>query len=88
MQTKSTYTYVTAALIAIAPFALHAGQRTFATADEAIQATIEAASNNDTAALLQIFGPAGKDIVQSGDPAEDKTARREFADAAHQKLEL
>ena len=88
MQTKSTYRYLLAALIAMTPSALYAGQRTFATPDEAIQATIEAASNNDTPALLQIFGPAGKDIVQSGDPAEDKTARTEFADAAHQKLEL
>jgi hypothetical protein len=88
MQTKSIHKYAAAALLALTPFALYAGQRTFATPEEAIQATIEAASNNDSAALLQIFGPSGKDIVQSGDPAEDKAARAEFAEAAHQKLDL
>ena len=63
------------------------GQRTFATPQEAVQATIDAADHNDTAALLQLFGPAGKDtIVESGDPAEDKDLRAEFARSAHEKL--
>jgi hypothetical protein len=45
------------------------GQRTFATPQEAVQATIDAAEHNDTAALLLLFGPDGKDILESGDPA-------------------
>ena len=64
------------------------GQRTFATPQEAVQATIDAAEHNDTAALLQIFGPDGKDIVQSGDAAEDKDLRAEFARSAHEKLQI
>ena len=40
---------------------------------------------NDTAALLKIFGPEGKDIVESGDPAEDKAGRAEFARRAARK---
>src|ERR1019366_7832637 len=63
-------------------------QRTFATPQEAVQATIDAAERNDTAALLQLFGPEGKDIVESGDPAEDKDLRTEFARSAHEKLQI
>jgi hypothetical protein len=63
-------------------------QRTFASPQDIIQATIEAAEHNDTAALLELFGPGGKDIVESGDPAEDKEVRAEFAGAAHEKLEI
>jgi hypothetical protein len=64
------------------------GQRTFATPLEVVQATIEAAEHNDTAALLQLFGPEGKDFVESGDPAEDKDLRAEFARSAHEKLQI
>ncbi len=63
-------------------------QRTFATPQEAIQAVIDAADHNDTAALLQLFGPDGKDILESGDPAEDKDLRAEFARSAHEKLQI
>jgi hypothetical protein len=64
------------------------GQRTFATPQEVVQATIDAAEHNDTAALLQLFGPQGKDIVESGDPAQDKDLRAEFARSAHEKLQI
>jgi hypothetical protein len=64
------------------------GPRTFATPQEAVQATIDAAEHNDTAALLQLFGPEGKDIVESGDPAEDKDSRAEFARSAHEKFQI
>jgi len=63
-------------------------QRTFATPLEAIQATIDAAEHNDAAALLQLFGPDGKDILESGDPAQDKDLRTEFARSAHEKLQI
>jgi hypothetical protein len=71
---------------------VHAGskpaEQTFATAQEAAQALVNAAAQNDTAALLKIFGPAGRDIVESGDAAEDKAGRAHFADLAHAKLEV
>jgi len=70
------------------PAAAKDGQRTFATPREAVQATIDAAEHNDTAALLQLFGPDGKDIVESGNPAEDKDSRAEFARSAHEKLQI
>ncbi len=75
-----------AALLHAAP--QPAQQRTFATPLEAIQATIDAAEYNDSAALLQLFGPDGKDILESGDPAQDKDSRAEFVRSAHEKLQI
>jgi hypothetical protein len=63
-------------------------QQTFATPQEAAQALVNAAEQNDTAAMLKLFGPGGNDIVQSGDPADDKTARAQFAARAHAKLQV
>jgi len=63
-------------------------QRTFASPREAAQALIDAAGHNDSAAMLKIFGPEGKDIVESGDPAEDKNGRAEFARMAHEKMQV
>jgi hypothetical protein len=63
-------------------------QRSFATAQEVIQATIDAAEHDDAAALLKLFGPDGKDILESGDPAQDKDVRAEFARSAHERLQI
>ena len=62
--------------------------KTFATPQEVVQATIDAAEHNDTPALLQLFGPEGKDMVESGDPAQDREFRAEFARLAHEKLQM
>ncbi len=64
------------------------GPLAFATPEELIQATATAAEHNDTATLRLLFGPAGKDLVESGDPAEDKESRAEFARAAHEKIQI
>lgn len=61
---------------------------TFATPEEAAQALIAAAKSNDTAAMLKLFGPEGKDIVQSGDAAADKAGREEFAQRAATKMKI
>ena len=61
-----------AALVA-ADDAAKAGPRTFATPDEAVQALAVAAKAGDLKALVALFGPQGKDLVDSSDPA---TARR------------
>ena len=68
--------------------AQQAAERSFATPQEAAQALVAAAGQNDTAALLKLFGPQGTDIVQSGDPAEDKDSRAEFARRAGEKMEV
>lgn len=64
------------------------GPRTFATPQAAADALVDAAAQNDTAALLNALGPGGKDIVQSGDAADDKAARTEFAARARARLQV
>jgi hypothetical protein len=65
-----------------------AGGRTFSSPQEAAQALLDAADKNDTEALLKLFGPDGKTIVVSGDPAEDKNGRADFARLAHQSMHI
>jgi len=92
MASMNTIYRFLAVSLAVAPVlfgaTLREQQRSFATPQEAIQATIDAAEHNDAAALLLLFGPDGKDIVESGDPAEDKESRAEFARSAHEKLQI
>lgn len=54
------------------------GQKTFATPEEATKALLTAAQNDDQKALLELFGPDGKQIVSSGDEAEDARVRSNF----------
>jgi hypothetical protein len=55
------------------------GQKTFSSAEEASKALATAAEKNDSSAMLSILGPEGKQIVSSGDDAEDAEARANFA---------
>src|SRR5262249_29823787 len=55
--------------------------KTFASPQEAGDALFKGAQSGDPAALLQIFGPDGKDVLLSGDPATDRTALKDFVGA-------
>jgi hypothetical protein len=59
-------------------FAQEAGQKTFASAEDASRALFEAMQAQDDQAPLSILGQAGKDILSSGDPEEDSKARVGF----------
>src|SRR6202050_1355885 len=54
------------------------GQKTFSSADDASSALVTAAQSNDEKAMLSILGPDGKQIVSSGDDAEDAQSRANF----------
>ncbi|MFI5096744.1 MAG: DUF2950 domain-containing protein [Candidatus Acidiferrales bacterium] len=54
------------------------GQKTFSSAEEASHALVTAAQSNDEKALLEILGPGEKQIVSSGDEAEDAESRANF----------
>jgi hypothetical protein len=56
-------------------------QKTFASPAEAGKAFLEAARSGDESALLAIFGPDGKEVLFSGDPAKDQNALRAFVSA-------
>ena len=65
-----------------------AAQRTFATPQEAAQALVAAASEDDVPALLAIFGPDGARLVASGDEVQDRNDRAEFVELAGEKLDI
>ena len=53
-------------------------QRTFATAEEAVSALVDATKNGITGDMIAILGPQSKKIVSSGDPVADKAAIERF----------
>jgi len=59
-------------------FAQEPGQRTFASAEDAGRALFDAMHAQDDESPLSILGPAGKDVVSSGDPVEDSDTRVGF----------
>src|SRR5580658_4474557 len=63
-------------------------QKTFDTPQQAADAMILAVKNDDVPALLEIFGPAGKDFVSTGDDVQDKNSRAEFAALAQEKMSV
>jgi hypothetical protein len=59
-------------------FAQQPGQQTFRSVEDAGRALFTAMRSPDDRALMGILGPAGNDIVSSGDPIEDLDARTGF----------
>src|SRR5580692_10175810 len=57
------------------------GQKVFATAEEASNTLVMAMQNNDEKAILDLLGADGKQIVSSGDEAEDARTRADFVQA-------
>src|ERR1017187_4844547 len=63
-------------------------QKTFSSADEASNALVTAAQSNDEKTLINILGPDGKQIVSSGDEAEDAESRASFVQRYQQMHRL
>jgi len=59
-------------------FAQQPGQRTFASPHDAASAFFAAMQKQDDQLALSILGPAGKEVLSSGDPTEDSDARAGF----------
>jgi hypothetical protein len=82
---KSFFRFAVSAMFALslgclpAPiFAQESGQRTFASAEDAGRALFDAMHAQDEQSPLSILGPAGKDVISSGDPIEDSDTRVGF----------
>jgi len=73
-----TAAIVLAACLPASSMAQQAGQKTFASAEDASNALVTAAQNNNEKAMLDILGAGGKQIVSSGDDAEDAESRTNF----------
>jgi hypothetical protein len=59
--------------------------KSFASPQQAADSLVDAAEKFDVAALTQIFGPGGDDIVLSGEFAQDRKHASDFAAEAHEK---
>jgi hypothetical protein len=64
------------------------GQKTFSSPEDASNALVTAAQNNDEKTMLDILGPNGKQIVSSGDDAEDAQSRASFVSRYQQMHRL
>jgi hypothetical protein len=62
--------------------------KSFTSPDEAVKALVNVVKGDDTKELLQIFGPAGKEIIFSGDEVADKTGRNRFIKAYEERNRL
>lgn len=78
-QRLATAAMLLAGCIAMPLLAQQPGQKTFSTAQEAGNALVTAAQNNDEKAMLEILGPEGREIVSSGDNVEDAESHANFA---------
>lgn len=78
LSTKVAFFVVLAMCLSMSLSAQQAGQKTFASAEEACKALVTAAQNNDENAMMEILGPEGKQVVHSGDDAEDAETRANF----------
>lgn len=74
--------------IAIGQTASPSKGKSFATADEAANALIEAAEKLDKTALAEILGPDSYDIINTGEPARDQEVLKEFAAQARTKTNV
>src|ERR1051325_1500940 len=62
--------------------------RSFATAQEAANALIDAADKFDEMALAEILGPDSYDIIHTGEPARDREVAQKFAEQARIKTNV
>jgi Protein of unknown function (DUF2950) len=87
--TSSVRLLLLAAFVCLARTSSHpqeARQKTFATAQQAVDALVAANRDNNVEALNQIFGPEASSLISSGDETQDKNDRAHFValyDAHH-----
>lgn len=62
--------------------------KTFSSPQQAAEALIEAAEKFDEAALTEIFGADGYDIIHTGEPARDREVAQKFAEQARIKTNV
>ncbi len=63
------------------PAATEASQKTFASPEDAGKALMEAAKSQNQETMLAIFGPGSKEVIYSGDTAQDKASFEGFVTA-------
>lgn len=80
------------ALLTLLASTIVAGQtathRAFAAPEDAVKALLETVKAGKVDALLTLFGPEGKELIESSDPATARMNRRVFAVAAREQWHL
>ena len=76
------------ALCVAASLAQESSQKAFPTPRAAVIALVAAAKADDVSALLDIFGPDGKELTSSGDDVADKNSRTAFVKSYETKHQL
>jgi hypothetical protein len=79
--TASMIALVLAFGVACAPKPSTDGDGSFATAEEAAAALVDALAKDDTAAATRVLGGQSADLLSSGDPVQDATDRANFVAA-------
>lgn len=69
-------------------YAAKTPQKTFASPEEAVKALVDAAKSGNQEELLAIFGPAGREVLSSGDTVDDKAVKEQFLKAYETKNTL
>ena len=69
-------------------YAAQIKQKTFASPEEAVKALVDAATAGNQEELMAIFGPAGREVLSSGDAVDDKAIREQFLKAYEVKHAL
>ena len=65
-----------------------AGQKSFVSPQQAVDALVEAVRDNNDAELLAILGPGSEDLISSGDRVADRKGRARFLAAYEEKKSL
>ena len=62
-----------------------AGQKSFASPQQAVDALVAAVADNNDTELLSILGPGSEDLISSGDSVADRNSRGRFLKAYEEK---
>lgn len=65
-----------------------ARQKSFGSPEEAVKTMLGAVRTDNSSELFAIFGPAGEELIYSGDEAQDKAKRELFAKSYEEKNRL
>jgi len=70
------------------PPAMHHGQSTFASPEDAAKALADAMRANDRKQIWHVLGPGASKLIHSGDPVQDNKAREAFVAAYDQSVKI
>jgi hypothetical protein len=81
-------TSLAATLVVVATASVALAQESYKTPEDAATALLAAAKSGDDKAALAVFGPAGAQIISSGDPVNDANQRAKFVSAYEAKHQI